>query len=67
MAGAPLNLPNGIAFDNDGNVVVVNIGDNAVVTLSPRGRVVRTEHAVDGGNDGLVVLEDDAVTFVDLD
>ena len=56
--GAPLNLPNGVAFDGDGNIVVVNIGDNAVLTFSPRGRLIRTEHAVDAGNDGLVVTAD---------
>ncbi len=56
--GAPLNLPNGVAFDNDGNPVVVNIGDNAVMTFSPDGELLATEHAVDGGNDGLVILED---------
>jgi sugar lactone lactonase YvrE len=56
--GAPLNLPNGVAFDGDGNVVVVQIGDNAVLTFTPDGNLVRTEHAVDSGNDGLVILED---------
>ena len=58
VEGAPLARPNGIAFDPDGNIVVVNIGDNAVLTFSPDGELVRTEHAVDGGNDGLVVLDD---------
>lgn len=58
VEGAPLARPNGIAFDPDGNIVVVNIGDNAVLTFSPAGELVRTEHAVDGGNDGLVVLDD---------
>ena len=56
--GAPLARPNGIAFDPDGNIVVVNVNDNAVLTFSPDGELVRTEHAVDGGNDGLVVLDD---------
>lgn len=58
IEGAPLNLPNGVAFDNDGNIVVVNIGDNAVLTFSRSGQLINTEHAVDGGNDGLVILED---------
>ena len=58
VEGAPLARPNGIAFDPDGNIVVVNIGDNAVLTFAPDGELVRTEHAVDGGNDGLVVLDD---------
>jgi DNA-binding beta-propeller fold protein YncE len=56
--GAPLNLPNGVAFDGDGNVVVVNIGTNDVLTFSPDGELPATEHAVDAGNDGLVILED---------
>jgi sugar lactone lactonase YvrE len=56
--GAPLNLPNGVAFDPDGNIVVVNIGDDAVLTFSRQGRLLNTEHAVDAGNDGLVILED---------
>ena len=56
--GAPLAQPNGVAMDTDGNIVVVNIGDNAVITYNPAGQVVRTEHAVEGGNDGVVVLPD---------
>ncbi|MXY25464.1 MAG: gluconolaconase [Acidobacteria bacterium] len=58
VEGAPLARPNGIAFDPDGNIVVVNINDNAVLTFSPDGELVRTERAVDGGNDGLVILDD---------
>lgn len=58
VEGAPLAIPNGVAIDNDGNVVVVNIGDNAVLTFSPEGELVRTERAAEGGNDGVVVLED---------
>ncbi len=53
-----LALPNGVAIDNEGNVVVVNVGDNAVLTFSPEGELLRTEHAVEGGNDGVVVTED---------
>ncbi len=56
--GAPLNAPNGVAMDNDGNVVVVNIGNNDVMTFSPEGELLKTEHAVEGGNDGVVILED---------
>ncbi|MEZ5492981.1 MAG: SMP-30/gluconolactonase/LRE family protein [Gammaproteobacteria bacterium] len=56
--GAPLAAPNGVAIDQDGNIVVVNIGDNAVITYNPQGEVVRTERAVEGGNDGVVVLPD---------
>jgi len=56
--GEPLAAPNGVAMDNDGNIVVVNIGTNAVVTYNPAGAVVRVEHAAEAGNDGLVVTED---------
>ena len=54
--GSPLNRPNGVALDNDGNIVVVNIGDSAVITYSQDGQVVKQEAAVEGGNDGVVVL-----------
>lgn len=56
--GAPLAAPNGVAMDTDGNIVVVNVGDNAVITYDPDGEIVRVERAVEGGNDGVVVLED---------
>lgn len=56
--GAPLATPNGVAMDLDGNIVVVNIGDNAVLTFDPDGELLNTEHAVESGNDGLVITED---------
>lgn len=56
--GAPLAIPNGVALDPQGNVVVVNIADNAVMTFSPDGKLIRTEHAAESGNDGLVILGD---------
>ena len=37
---------------------MVNINTNAVHTFSPSGDLVKTEHAVDPGNDGLVILDD---------
>ncbi|MGE0360917.1 MAG: SMP-30/gluconolactonase/LRE family protein [Vicinamibacterales bacterium] len=58
VSGAPLNLPNGIAFDPKGNLVVVNVGTNDVHTYTPDGKLVTTEQAVDPGNDGIVVLDD---------
>jgi SMP-30/gluconolaconase/LRE-like protein len=58
VQGAPLRQPNGIAFDAQGNIVVINIGDTAVLTFSPGGQLVKTEHAVQPGNDGLVVMPD---------
>lgn len=58
LVGPPLRAPNGIAFDNDGNLVVVNIDNNEVLTFSLDGKLVRTEHAVQPGNDGLVIMKD---------
>jgi outer membrane protein assembly factor BamB len=56
IEGAPLAMPNGVALDNDGNVVVVNIGDAAVLTFSSAGKLLKTEQAAQAGNDGLVIL-----------
>jgi DNA-binding beta-propeller fold protein YncE len=56
--GGPLSAPNGVAIDQDGNIVVVNVGDNAVITYSPSGELLETEFAVEGGNDGIVVTAD---------
>ena len=58
--GAPLNAPNGVAIDGDGNVVVINVGDNAVITYDPDGTVtvIRTERTVEGGNDGIIITAD---------
>ena len=58
VQGAPLRQPNGIAFDPQGNIVVINIGNNEVQTFSPAGQLVRTENAVQAGNDGLVIMPD---------
>ena len=58
VSGAPLAQPNGIAFDPKGNIVVVNIGSNAVLTFSPAGQLVSTEQSSDPGNDGLAILPD---------
>jgi hypothetical protein len=56
--GAPLALPNGVAIDTDGNVVVVNMGSAAVQTFSPRGALLKTETAAQPGSDGLVIARD---------
>jgi sugar lactone lactonase YvrE len=58
VQGAPLRQPNGIAFDPQGNIVVVNVGDDAVLTFSRSGQLVKTEHAAQAGNDGLVIMPD---------
>jgi len=58
ITGAPLRNPNGIGLDAKGNIVVVNIGSNDVLTFSPDGKLLATEQAVDAGNDGLVIVPD---------
>ncbi len=58
LQGAPLRQPNGIAFDPQGNIVVVNIGNSEVLTFSPGGQLVKTETAAQAGNDGLVIMPD---------
>jgi sugar lactone lactonase YvrE len=58
IQGKPLWQPNGIALDLHGNLVVVNIGDSAVLTFSPEGKLLLTEAAAQGGNDGLVIMKD---------
>lgn len=58
IQGAPLRQPNGIALDPQGNLVVVNIGNADVQTFSPAGALLKTEQAVQPGNDGIVVMPD---------
>ncbi len=58
LDGAPLSRPNGVAVDGDGNVVVVNMGDTAIMTFSPQGKLIKTEQAAQPGSDGLVILRD---------
>ena len=58
LEGAPLALPNGVALDNDGNIVVVNVGTADVLTFSPSGDLLRTEQAAQAGNDGIVIMPD---------
>jgi sugar lactone lactonase YvrE len=56
--GAPLLQPNGIELDPQGNIVVVNIGTNDVITFDANAKVTKTEKAVQAGNDGLVIMND---------
>lgn len=56
--GKSLAGPNGVAIDPAGNVVVVNIRSNDVLTFDKTGTVIGTEHAREAGNDGLVILPD---------
>ena len=56
--GAPLFVPNGVAIDRAGNIVVVNTGDDAVLTFSAAGALLKTEHAAQPESDGLVIMAD---------
>jgi sugar lactone lactonase YvrE len=58
VSGPPLSRPNGVAFDPNGNIVVVNIGSSDILTYSPSGQLLSTEQSTDAGNDGLVILPD---------
>ena len=58
VQGLPLRQPNGIALDPQGNIVVVNVGNTDVLTFSRAGQLLKTENAVQAGNDGLVILRD---------
>jgi DNA-binding beta-propeller fold protein YncE len=42
VQGAPLRQPNGIAFDPQGNIVVINIGNDEVLTFAPDGKLAKT-------------------------
>jgi hypothetical protein len=56
--GPPLSRPNGVAFDPDGNIVVINVGSPDILTFSTEGELLMTEQSLDTRNDGLVILED---------
>ena len=58
VQGAPLRQPNGVAIDPKGNVVVVNMATDEVLTFSRDGKLVTTERAAQTGSDGLVILPD---------
>lgn len=56
--GRPLNFPNGINIDMEGNIVVVNSGNNEVLTFNTDGELIKTEYAVQSGSDGIVIMSD---------
>lgn len=58
IVGNPLNIPNGIAIDQDGNIVVVNFGNPDVLTFSPEGELLKTEQAVQSRGDGIEIMPD---------
>ena len=58
VQGAPLRQPNGVAIDGQGNVVVLNMGTDEILTFSPDAKLVKTEKAAQAGNDGIVIMPD---------
>jgi sugar lactone lactonase YvrE len=58
VVGDPINIPNGIAMDQDGNIVVVNFGNTEVLTFSPDGELLKTENAIQRGGDGIEIMDD---------
>jgi sugar lactone lactonase YvrE len=58
VQGAPLRQPNGVALDAEGNIVVANMGTTEILTFSPAGQLIKTEHAAQAGSDGLVIMPD---------
>jgi hypothetical protein len=58
VQGELLPRPNGVAIDAQGQIIVVNVGNDAVLTFSREGTLVRTEHTVQAGNDGIVLMPD---------
>jgi hypothetical protein len=58
IEGDPLRQPNGLGIDAEGNLVVVNYGNDEVLTFSRGGKLVQTETAAQPGGDGLVIMPD---------
>jgi hypothetical protein len=58
VQGAPLRQPNGVAIDEKGNVVVLNMGTDEILTFTPSAQLVKTEKAAQAGNDGIVIMPD---------
>lgn len=58
VQGAPLRQPNGIALDPRGNIVVLNMGTDEILTFSPEATLLKTEHAAQTGSDGVVIMPD---------
>ena len=58
IEGEPLRQPNGLGIDAEGNLVVVNYGNDDVLTFSRNGELLKTETAAQSGGDGLVIMPD---------
>jgi hypothetical protein len=61
VKGAPLMAPNGIALDNDGNLVVVGNTTDVLVLSPADGKVLKTLKTAQPGNDGVVIMKDGTI------
>ena len=59
--GPNLARPNGIDFDQDGNLVVVTFGSDKVFTMSPDGKILKTRKLKIGKLDGVIVEKDGTI------
>jgi sugar lactone lactonase YvrE len=61
LKGPPLMAPNGIALDNDGNLVVVGNTTDVLVISPTDGKVLKTLKTSQPGNDGIVIMKDGTI------
>ncbi len=61
IKGAPLLSPNGIAIDNDGNLVVVGNTTDVFVFSRADGKLLKTLKTSQPGNDGIVIMKDGTI------
>ena len=61
IKGLPLVSPNGIALDNDGNLVVVGNTTDVFVFSRTDGKLLKTLKTSQPGNDGIVILKDGTI------
>ena len=61
VKGAPLLSPNGIAIDNDGNLVVVGNTTDVFVFSRADGKLLKTLKTSQPGNDGIVIMKDGTI------
>ena len=61
IAGSPLMSPNGIALDNDGNLVVVGATTDVFVFSPTDGKLLKTLKTAQTGNDGIVIMKDGTI------
>ena len=58
VQGPPLRQPNGVGIDGQGNIVVLNMGTDEILTFSPTAQLLTTEKAAQAGSDGIVIMPD---------